>query len=373
MAIKSAEQTFGDDSEKIASIISAKTGLEAKPVGDDLWYHDSDENGRILILVRSDEALEDDLSQFEHGETLLPRERQTQIIHEGYAATLNLIGKYVPQAKIQALFPKLDLEDLNSYDFTLSKIRLFIFSEADFDYLYRNMFPLYNKSPAEYKEYEDDIKSTGGITVLNVDEGPSSLVKNEMHVDISERKVIVLRETNIRLREYIEEQGKLPRELTQYEQEIVAKHVKGKVAHELIHNLDVARGLPMELMEGVTEWYAQQVLGENVLENAITNRKDVMTGYGKATATVAILIEALLESNVGMNTINSALISNDIQARENVAKALAKRYGAGQAEVIFEWRFIDAEMALRYVADLECRHDSKVGAFLRNAGTQSES
>lgn len=344
----------GEEEGRISKEVLDKTGLDSKRINDYLRYHESEEQGGVIIRLESRNMLEEDLGQLGKGETLLDSNRHTKIIKDAFEDTLRILGNYVPKEKIQRLFPGLDLASLGTYDFSLSRIRVFILSSENYNFLNQALYP------------DKDKKSSGGFTVPTAIPFPGSFVTTEMQVDLSGKKIVVIKELHEITKNYLEEQyGKLPRELTEAEMVLVALNIKAVIIHEIVHNLDVAIDLPNPLNEGVTEWYAQQIANQNISENNGFEDNGVPAGYPKETKGVSILMMAMLENGVSMDTIDRAFISADAQSRQQILDFLIKRYGVDQVEKIMKWDFKSPRESLKFIIDLESNQDSNLGEFLK--------
>ncbi|OGC64493.1 hypothetical protein A2326_03790 [candidate division WWE3 bacterium RIFOXYB2_FULL_41_6] len=284
----------------------------------------------------------------------LDKDKHAQLVLESFRDTLKMLGGFIPQDKLQRLFPGLELADLDSYDFSLAKIKVFVLSNEDYDFFRATQYP------------GRDIEGEGGFTRPTVSSYPGSFVKTEMQVDVSEKKVIVVRELWDTPRELIEKEGgKLPRSLTSEEQALIARNIKATLIHEFLHDLDVSTDLPKPFKEGVTEWYAQQVAngiqgGDSLFEN-----RGVVVGYKNETEGVSIIMNTLIEGGITQETIDRAFLSADSESRKSIADFLANRYGDEQADKIMNWRFESSRKSLRYIIELESKKDSDIGRFLR--------
>ncbi|MBN1462411.1 MAG: hypothetical protein JW922_01875 [Paludibacteraceae bacterium] len=346
--------TGGEEKSGVAKEILEKTGLESRPINDSLYFDESEERGGVIIKLDSDSMLEEDLSQMEKGETILEAGRHTQLVRESFRDTLKMLGGYIPQDKLQRLFPGLDLADLESYDFSLSKIRVFVLSNETYDFFNSNLYP------------DRDKKVSGGFTRPTVSTYSGSFVTTEMQVDMSEKKVVVIRELHDATKERIEkEKGKLPRELTDTEKDLIALNIKATITHEFLHDLDVSMDLPKPLREGITEWYAQQVANGEVGVNDVIEDKGIWVGYKNETEGVSILMTAMLESGVDMDTIDKAFLTSDAESRKQVVNFLTNRYGTEQAERIMGWKFESPRKSLQFIVDLESKQNSEIGRFLK--------
>lgn len=343
-----------EEEGRIYNEVLDKTGLESKRINDYLRYHESEEQGGVIIKLESVDMFEEDLSKLEKGETLLNRDYHAQIIRKSFEDTLRMIGSYVPLEKLQRLFPGLDLASLDTYDFSLARIRVFVLSSEDYNFLRRTLYPNKNE------------KDSAGFTKPTLRSLPGMFVATEILVDLSEKKNVVVNELHEITKNYLEEQyGKLPRELTEAEMVLVALNIKALIIHELMHNLDLATDLPGPLMEGVTEWYAHRIANDEVGENYTFEDRGMLVGYEDETEGVSILMMAMLENGISMDTIDKAFVSAEAQPQQQILDFLIKRYGTDQAKKIMEWDFKSPEESLQFIIDLESKQDSNLGEFLK--------
>jgi len=338
----------------VANEILEKTGLESRPINDYLQYHESEERGGVVIQIFSESMLEEDLSQMEKSETILDRDRLSQVVKESFRDALKMLGDYFPQEKMQSFFPGLKLSALDSYDFSQARTKVFVLSNDDFNFFNSNLHP------------DRDKRSSVGSASSTAQLYPGSFVTTEMQVDLSEKKVIVIKELPEATKDLLERtSGKLPRELKDSEKDLIALNVKATTVHEFLHNFDVAAGLPRLLKEGIIEWYAQQVANGEVREGDIFEDKGIWVGYQRETEGVSILIDAMLESGVSIDMVNRAFISSDTKSRQQVKDFLTERYGSEQAEKIWRWKFEPPKESLQFIVDLESKQDSNIGKFLK--------
>ncbi len=338
-------------SEKILK----ETGLDSKPVNDQLHYHESDEHGPTLIRTLSTDILEEDMAQMERHETLLDESTHKKIVEESFRDTLRILGEYVPSERLQNLFPGITLNDLDSYDFSLSKVKVSVLESNDFAFLANEFFA-----------DKQNAKGVAGFTVDDRSKRSRSVAETERDIFLGEKKLIVVAELYSGVKKRMEEDGgKFPRELTESEESFITNNLKFAIVHEFIHNLNVATDLPTPLREGITDWYAHQVVEGEMNDDNFFIKDNLLPGYAPEAECVSILVNAMQEGGVELETIDKAFISSDANSRSEVVDFISNRYGQQAQERIMKWDFKSPSEAINYITDLESKQDSDIGRFLR--------
>lgn len=315
------------------------------------------EEGSVDVIITSFSQLEEDLSMMDLEETILDKEEYKEILAGVCYELVKKIGEYVPEDKIHRLFPGLDLSAIDSYDFSRSKIKLFVLSPDDYQTVFSEMFPDRKK------------ETSGGRAFLPNTVGKGIYVNKEIGVDLSENKLIILNERMRKTKDlfYNENDDRGDTEnISDEKKEMLRDHIKRVTAHELIHLVDVATDLPQQLREGITEWYAQQIINHWYDSEESVTTENFPVGYSDITPGISILFNSAMESGVDGSIVDKAFISNDKQSRQEIYNRLSLRYGEEAAEKIWNWSFKKREDPLKYIADLESKQDSKMGEFLRN-------
>lgn len=339
----------GDLSKQVAEI----TGIEAKQINDSTLYYESEKLGSVQITADSQAAFEEDLNQIEKSPCCLDKDKHDQIVATAFKDSLNFFGKYIPHDKIARLFPGIDLSSLDSFDFNSSKVRVYIFSNEDFDIFYSTFKP------------HKDAKASGGFTTPTVNTAPGFDVNTEISVNVAQTKIIVLREVPDSIKERLESSGgAFPRPVSEKEEEVISRNIRVKVIHELLHVLDVSIDRPVALNEGITEWYAQQI--ESRYSFDTMQDSGVLGAYRFETESVSILVNGLLESGVSGETIDRALLGSEKDPREEIRKVLVERYGADETDRILNWKFKSSREGFQFIAGLESKKDSEIGKFLKD-------
>lgn len=337
---------YSDEKENSAvSEIFEKTGLESKPISDYLYYHESEENGGVIIKAVSDSNLEEDLAQMEKGETVLGAEAHARIIREAYKDTLKLLGDYIPHDKVERLFPGIDLADLDAYDFTAAKIKALVLSNEDYEFFESNFFQ------------NSENRNSGGITTPTVAKSLDSELSNRVQVNLSQKNLIVLKE----LGRYVSHLSKKiesgsAKDLTEADRDQISLNLRRVVIHEFLHSLDVSMDLPYEFTEAITEWYTREVLNGVSEERVVLDKNSYGGMYENMVEGMSILVNAMLDSGMPSETVDKAFLASDAESRQKIVDFLNDRYGKEEADKIMKWRFSSSEKFLVTVAWLERKH-----------------
>jgi hypothetical protein len=346
--------------DELAQKIKPLTGLEnpLTSTSDNSREYDSDKVGVIRVEVIANDQLEEDISQMEKTRTLLSEKEHQQIIHSAFIDTLQEIGQFVPQSKLERLFPGLDLNNSNwvsQYDFDSAKIRVFVLSSYSFEEFMDESRP----------ENEEDNQGLGGFTSAEVrsylkEEGPV-----RMRVDLTKKKIIVLKEVQKDAQDElkIKKTQWLSRVFTEKEKEVIKTSLKEVMVHELIHLLDVASEMPQPLMEGVTEWYAQRIINRD-LPNYY-ERSKVEPSYKYETGAVSILMIAMLDNGFNLEDIDKAFVGKDEQEANKVGKFLKDRYGEENVRKIMNLNFKGSKAFNNFLIGLEIKQGSDFGELMK--------
>jgi len=347
-------ETINDESSKnenseLEKEVIENTGLESKQINDFLLYHESEEQGGIIIKAVSDSMFEEDLSQMEKHKGLLDEQTYEKITKESFIESLKTIGQYIPSDKLARLFPGIELSRIDSYDFSDAKIKVFVLSKEDFNDLYKNL----------YQKEENDKGS--GFTMPSNRFQDRPPVKSEMQVDLSEKRVIVISELPPSASEMFKKFNYNDEE----KKKIISTHVENVIVHEFIHVLGISSDLPRYLNEGITECYSQWITSDKFNDPSFIETRGLFVGYPNETQFFSILMDAMVESGIDEVTIHKAFLSSDAQSRKQINDFLSQRYGQEKTEKIMDWDFKSSREALQYIVDLEAKQDSEIGRFLK--------
>jgi hypothetical protein len=342
--------------DELAQKIKTLTGLE-KPLSSDSDYvreYESDRVGVIRVEVFANDQEEEDIAQMEKIRTLFSQKEHQEIIHSAFINTLQEIGQFVPRAKMERLFPGLDINNpdwASQYDFNSAKIRVFVLSAYSFEEFMDESHP----------ENEGDNQRLGGFTSAEVrshlnEEGPV-----RMKIDLTRKKVIVLKEVQKDAQDElkIKKDQWLSRVFTEKEKEVIKTSLEETMVHELVHLFDVASDMPQPLMEGITEWYAQRIINRD-LPNYYARSK-TEASYKYETGAVSILMIAMLENGLSLEEIDKAFIGKDQQEADKVAAFLRGRYGEKNLRKIMDLNFKDSKDFNNFLIGLEVKQGSDFG------------
>jgi len=314
---------------------------------------------RITITPLSHSMFEEDISGMEREETIFKEEEYNEMLYDVCKELVIKIGCYIPQNKLQRIFPGLDIQHIESYDFSKSMIKLFVLTENDF------------------QKVHDGIGSNNSDSIIGFTVGPTTKTPRfmipfeaDIVVNLSEKNLIIINEKNIEGRIIYKKDGKDfidTKSIEDNKKQELKKMLKTATAHELIHLMEVGYGLSKALNEGITEWYAHQIINNWYDDHdVVTTETQGIIGYREITACLSILFNAAFESGVDPSVIDKAFISNDNKSRKEIYNYFFNRYGEDAAYYIWNLTFPNSKGSLlKYIVELESKQDSKMADFLK--------
>lgn len=353
-----SQKSVDKELDAIEAKISEEVGGDARRVHDSLYYAEPEQDPTFVELLGSSSILEEDLSQIAGGETFFDEATHKRIIRDALRETVRFVGKYVPQDRLNEIFPGFKLEDIDIYDFLHTKISVFILSDKTFNEFWSTYIPDVKWVPDGYTATPSSFSPKGQFELPSI------------FLDLSERKIIVAKEVYAATLEKVKKEHKVPGAvLSEKDRRIIELNLKLLIAHESLHILNVAWDLPRPFKEGVVEWYAQQIIesssGDYFYKNKRTQIKNPHETEG-----ISILMTAMLENGVSRDTVDRALIASDREARGEIRDFLSNRYGKEATDRILAWDFESTTKSLRFIMSLESRQDSDIGRFLRAYGSK---
>jgi hypothetical protein len=341
--------------DELSKKVKAVIGLETNPVFDNLRVHESDEMGNIMVEAFSDSQLEEDISQMEKTKTLLEEKELKEIIQSAFVDTLLEIGSAIPKDKLERLFPGLDISNPDfpdQYDFNTAVIRVYILSSESYGLLKETIHPGMETN-----------ETSGGFATSEVQKSSSKDGTWEIHLNLSEKKNIILREVQPPIKYIGDQMTEANRSLTEREKDLIKLYLKSAVIHELIHNLDVATELPRPFKEGITEWYTQRIINHDLEEPFEPNK--IVASYNFEIGSVSILMIGLIENGFNLEQIDKAFVSQDGQEQNKIIKFFKSRYGEEEAMRIINWKFHGSKEAFDFVKGLEIKAGSDYGNLIK--------
>lgn len=329
--------------------------IKSLPLDDEVRIQTDDaENPKGLVETYSTDTLEEDVANMElSGKYVLSEELRRETIKTATVKVLQEIGPYIPKEKLQLLFPGINLDSLVDYDIENSRLRFYILPDED----YRIFHGLLNASTKP--------SGSGGFTSVGVRPAQYPLVDTITTVNMGEKRIIVVAEGDPS-NSYI---GPIPASEKITKQ--LQAELEAKLVHEIIHNFDVAEGLPKKMKEGIVEWYTQGIARGDITNENYYEKSDIPLAYYYDTEAVSYMLTAMLENGVELDTIYKAFISGDKSAGVELSAFLVKRYGIEEATKILEWQYKNGRQALSHIISLEAVQDSRLGKFLRDFGNRS--
>jgi len=125
------------DRERVRSIAD----LDSLPLSDEARVEiDALGNGQGIIETYSSDNLEEDLANMElTGRYTLPEKVRNETVKSAVAKVLQELSPYIPQEKLNLLFPGLNLTSIEDYDLSNSRIRFHILPDDDYKALHQTL------------------------------------------------------------------------------------------------------------------------------------------------------------------------------------------------------------------------------------------
>lgn len=269
--------------ENVESYVEKNYGVRPEHIDDGLYFHyDRDRDEKTYVRLDAFMSqLEDDLSQMPKRETILSPEKHSEIVVGAYKDTLKNLGAYIPYERVQQLFPGIDLNNINDYDFKNARVHTVILQKDDF---------------ALVREALEE-KAEGGFTAQQEDYTIVDYQTKRINLNVATKSLLVI------------------------EDDPTAQHLREVTVHELEHALNVGYRLPDPLREGVVEWYRCAVTAQ------IDETNFTLNSHRKIEVEIADkVIHDLLESGLPMHEINQILLRTNTQDMEILKQKLSKKY-----------------------------------------------
>lgn len=327
----------------LAETIQDLTNLEATQINDETFYHESTEKGAITIKLMSDSMLEEDIQQLVEQDNILNQKEQEQLINQSFTNVLKAVGKYIPQQRLNEVFPNIQLDNLDQYDYHQSKLKVYILAAEAYNTL---------KETVRGDE-------TGGFTTpaATLTQGNESTI----YANVSEKRLILVSEVSTDVKEKFNLIDNTA--VSAEEKEIIEKNVESIITHELLHQLDIGEKFVEPIMESIVEWYAASI-SDKTNEKYVTDDR-ITQGYPLEVQALSILIEGLFQEGITEETLNKAFLGGDTDALKELSTKLISRYGEENYTKIAKFRFRKLNDYLNFVKNLEKDKPSQLGAFLK--------
>lgn len=229
---------------------------EKAKVSGQLWEKDgtklvSKGNGQFLRITKaSHDQLEEDLSGMiskgEREEIVLSVERHKQLFEEACFQVARLCRSYLSENAIRKVFPGIDVNKLNEYDFSNARVKVFVLNPKDFE-IFEDAYGIKDEvvrhNPASAHIFANSwrmSRKTSEDGLVDVEKGKSlnSLVVLKEIQDIGVDFNSFDEESVENLREFERDLSKTMR-------------------HELFHAFSVGEEFPYRITEGIVESYAR--------------------------------------------------------------------------------------------------------------------
>lgn len=252
--------------------ISGLDNLE--PVNDMILYRESEETGAILVRLGSDNMLEEDLSLISE-EGFFTKEEIDNITRNAFADLLTRLGTYVDPDRLHYLFPGLDLEKVQEYNFADSRIRMFVLPSFVHQEIHTIIFDDHQFSGASY-----------ATTIRSHTKRKSE--PSVEYVNISERTLIVMNETYV-YEGIFQNKDIHPHGLKSTEKDIAEFYLYVGMIHEIIHKLGLFDDMNPSISEGMVELWANFVARDKYADRPEILEEAYITCYVSNTDALVIL------------------------------------------------------------------------------------
>lgn len=301
-----------------------RKGLEEEILGltkidEDKTYRYSDPHETFFVVLRSFEQMEEDLAQMPKSEGLLSETRHQEIVKEAYLDVLQTYGQYLNLEILNEVFPGLDVNHPESYNFRDSNFKPFILSRKDY-YLYKGAH-----YPASSDKSGDRIAAEAFGAPQAKNEAP--IWGDVLEVNIPPRSVAVINEAPPE----ITTGDLLPvtRESPAYMKR-VEDNLRSRVRHELLHVLGAGQGFTKPIREGIVEYYASI--------SGIERDETPVIGWDESTKFVALLVRFLMNDGMSREEIDKAFVGSSESDLKKIEASFTLKHGKDIKEIVAEFK-----------------------------------
>ena len=232
-------------------------------------------------------------------------------------------GKFFDDSVIQRIFPGINIKDLQSYDYLAnSRIKIFVLGQEGYVEFMRSRFA--GTKGSEVSRPSVGVNSSSKLFgVRNSHDGlyGSSPVYSELTCVDSDRDIIVLNET-----------GGFPYSPSPFSEQnkkYARKSLIDAARHEILHSFSAGYGFPIEVLEGIVEFYsihADGSKGKNLQINTIFN---------PGLALVSKVVTLCARMGLQEDEICKALLTSDPSISKKVVGAVKRAMGKEFASDFF--------------------------------------
>lgn len=346
------EKFYPDD---IGPEIALRTGLSNIERIDDRTAYGKNETGLTssVTLSAHGNALEEDLAQLTPEKRYFDDATLKKLEKDAFVNTLLGIGNIANTAAVTRLFPGLDVVHPESYDYNNSRVKVFILSGNQYDFVNT----AYSKSTSEENNAKES-KTLGFAIAESI--GGSYAFNDNRSVDLAEKSIIVVNEAAERLFRALETSDLTVEQLNR----LLKIDIQRCISHEVLHSLGVAKSLPRPLAEGVVEWYCNDLNPDDAVDQLVASNFMPNVSYKYEVGVVSVLFNALVESGLSTDDIDKAFCSGQPESLDVIKAKLVERYGQQNTDRLFNWGFGRPKQAWNFIKDLEIKKQSNIGKFL---------
>lgn len=327
-----------DKTESFVEKVQQLSGLDnLQQINDMILYSESEETGGIFVELGSENMLEEDLSSISEKGFFTKKEIDL-ITKDAYVDLLARFGAYVDPDRLAYLFPGLDLENVQDYNFVHSRIRMFVLPSRTHREIHSIIYDDPQFSGASY------------ATAIRKDV-QSELACSDRFVNISERTLIVMNETYV-YEEIFQDKDIYLHGLTGTEKDIAEFYLYEGMIHEIVHKLGIFDDITHSISEGMVELWANIVAREKYANRPEILERACITCYIAETDALIILMSILQHEGFDLEVLEQAFIAKNNRAREMIYSHLLDIYGEEAVDKIFTIDFDSADQYWDHVASL---------------------
>lgn len=251
-------------------------------------YIDHNDRKKEYDDVYSGDQIELDLAELESGqgesEYILSLEQNKMEFRNACIGILKNVGSYLNPDRVHEVFPGLDMNDIDSYDFNNSMIRFFVLTKENYEIMEETL-------------YGSNVQSSGISTTFHAmfedTEGGGSKVMAVMEPVDFKRPLIVINDSI--------KDGSDPGSIRRQRRYIFT--------HEIMHVLVTPGGFSSEAEEARVELSTRMSDFEDLSKSAEIG--SFYGGYEKEVATLMLLMRIAEQGGMSKDKVCKALLSQD--------------------------------------------------------------
>lgn len=291
-------------------------------------------DGLYVRTLSSNRHLEEDVATMCGGddkpETILTAVEQGEVIKTALVSVIRDYGKFINPDEIQRVFPGLVLEDLESYNISLARVRVFILGSADYD-----VVRLAAVNPKNSAKEGWQISNGVALQARKVDYSKYYNNRNSYLISTitpdDEVDIVLVREAPSWGNDH---EGQDSRASV----EQIKRETTETLRHEMLHVLHVGYGFDHAIMEGITAYYSRY-MGESSYPITglfgLEANRDIEPGPALINDVVKICVKA----GVSEEDIHKALLASDPKASILMRSVLQREVGKAFADDFMVYGF----------------------------------